>query len=305
MKRRVLLALAIVLVLVLTSLSNVSAHSFGSTPLSDVGTAASENLPTGVTLNEFKAMLLAVTWPEVASGSTGSPSPMAVGRWDTGFANLYEGANPSTQYPRAFWHPGVGMWQLDDGGLGASMSMDARVNSLSSARKAAAEMKRLWNNSSGTKAARRAAAWVPWTACNDNSCETIFNHIYNAATDSIAEVTSDPNVGRNGGMTAQTCSWTSGGATFTCWKWNPASAQGVTTSWQQDPNGATYPSGPTPLSTVTVIVPTSTYEYRFWLKELTIYTTQDIQAKRTMGSNSRNGLTWQRFRGICYEGDCS
>lgn len=29
---------------------------------------------------------------------------------------------------RAFWHPGVGMWQLDDIGLGAFMSANQRIN---------------------------------------------------------------------------------------------------------------------------------------------------------------------------------
>ena len=32
---------------------------------------------------------------------------------------LYAFRNPSTPYQRAYWHPGVGIWQYDSAGLGA------------------------------------------------------------------------------------------------------------------------------------------------------------------------------------------
>ena len=40
---------------------------------------------------------------------------MTLSRWDTQ-SSLWAFGNKSTPYQRAFWHPGVGMWQFDSAG---------------------------------------------------------------------------------------------------------------------------------------------------------------------------------------------
>lgn len=67
---------------------------------------------------KLQALMLPVTWAEVTGRTADrTPHPMSVGRRDhrdqrTGNARLYFD-NPSTG-GRIYWHPGVGMWQLDD-----------------------------------------------------------------------------------------------------------------------------------------------------------------------------------------------
>ena len=43
---------------------------------------------------------------------------------------LYAFRNPNTAYQRAYWHPGIGIWQYDSAGLGAPLTtveaMDVR-----------------------------------------------------------------------------------------------------------------------------------------------------------------------------------
>jgi hypothetical protein len=59
---------------------------------------------------------------------------MTMGRSDTA-TNLYESNNKSsTPYRQAFWHQGVGMYQLDSTGVGKPYNAAQRVSSLTSSR---------------------------------------------------------------------------------------------------------------------------------------------------------------------------
>lgn len=102
-----------------------SAHRFGDAPLQDVkdGAAAATRC-SGLTASELAAMVLAPTWPEVAPGSDLTPSPMALGRWDTSPA-LY---SPWANTPRASWHAGVGAWQIDTLNLDMAVFEKIRTN---------------------------------------------------------------------------------------------------------------------------------------------------------------------------------
>lgn len=175
------------------------AFSFGTQPYNDVLTAAAAKKPADLSTNEFAAMILAVTWPETTGGTTNTPSPMTLGRADISKKLYsYDQNNSSNPYKRAFWHAGVGAWQLDPSGLGTNLHAEDAINTYSAANHVATYMASRWTTSSGTKAQRRANVWGAWFACSGGACETIFQTIYNSSTDTLT-VTKDPSVGRYGG----------------------------------------------------------------------------------------------------------
>src|SRR4029453_4290859 len=84
--------------------------------------------------DELTALVMAPIFKEVSMAETPetAPSPMTLSRWDewTGIAagntnmnanyGLYPFADPyGTPYPRAYWTPGIGMFQYDSAGVGA------------------------------------------------------------------------------------------------------------------------------------------------------------------------------------------
>jgi hypothetical protein len=116
---RLLTALAAASLLVALQPADARAYRFGTTPLNDVLYWSGQTTKrSGRTTNELAAMVLAPTWPKTGAGSSYTPSPMTLSRWDYASDRLWEGGDHRTAYPRSFFHPGVGMWQLDSAGLG-------------------------------------------------------------------------------------------------------------------------------------------------------------------------------------------
>jgi hypothetical protein len=122
-------------------------------------------------------MVLAPTWPETGAGSSYTPSPMTLSRWDYASDRLWEGGDHRTAYPRSFFHPGVGMWQLDSAGLGSALPTWRAISSYYAAKLVAQRMASAYCSSSGSESQRRAAAWRPWRACADGACESIYQAI--------------------------------------------------------------------------------------------------------------------------------
>jgi hypothetical protein len=278
-----------------------SAHSFGSTPLDDVvEEAGNATRCTGLTRNELAAMMLAPTWPETGAGNS-APSPMTLSRSDTDI-DLYSFGTVDNQQ-RAFWHPGVGMWQLDDAGLGAFMPANQRINTLTAARKVAETMASRYCKSSGSPQNRREAAWAQWFACGSGVCEDLYREHYCAFDDSVCNIDRTPGVGRLGGMQTRICRYHAGPATFTCWYVNPANAQGDTGFWQSDPKMGDRPNGLSPLAfAFYVYLRTDTKpdkEWRHWLQEDTGYDVGEVFARRVDGMDSRRGLEWVDDNRLC------
>jgi hypothetical protein len=282
---------------VLAQPTGSSAHSFGKTPLDDViEKAGNATRCTGLTKNELAAMMLAPTWPEAAGGSTEAPSPMTLSRFDTDI-DLWS-FRTIDQQRRAFWHPGVGMWQFDEAGLGASMTANQRINTSTAAQKAADTMASRYCNAGGKPAERRAFAWSPWFACGSSTCENLYQEHYCSASDTVCNVTTNGNVTRQGGMLTRNCRYGAGPATFTCWYVNYTNAQGVTTSWQQAPLDGES-DGPSPLAFAFYVYLGSGDEWRHWLEEDTGYNVGEVFARRPNGQDSRAGLTWKDQKKLC------
>jgi len=283
-----------------------AAYSFSSQGYDDILSAASSYYQgTGLTRNELAALMLSVTWPETTGGSQTSPSPMTLSRGDNS-SGLWSFKNKSSSNTtrRAFWHPGIGVFQLDSAGIGKDLGIHSRINTSEAAPIAAQEISKKYRDSKGsTKAAKRADAWYAWYACRDGSCESIFNSIYDSTKDTIS-ITRDSNVTRTGGMVQKTCSyiWDQRN-TFTCYEIDPNKAQGFTGWREWTPLDGSLTGNTSPISLSFISFVRDGREERHWLKENTKYTI-DVNANRTLGNNARTSLTWYSVRSICVGGYC-
>jgi hypothetical protein len=261
-------------------------------------------------------MVLAPTWPEVTGGANRTPSPMTLSRWDTN-ANLY---SPWANTPRAFWHPGVGAWQLDIlqyGGYDAkTLAAFQKINTKTAAQFVANVMARLYCNASGGEVARRQAAFRPWNGCGTNQtvCEDLYQEHYCAGTDTVCNITQDSTVGRLGGMRQRTCYYGSlpprERVSFTCWFIDPTKAEGYTASWQQDPKDGNDRISPLAYAFYNFWDSTDALEHRHWLQADTGYRRGEVFATRASGDDPRTSgaLRWTDADVLCdsdfYKGTC-
>lgn len=267
------------------------ARAFGDGPLDAViKQAGNATRCSGLTQNQLAAMMLAPTWEEAFADPNKAPSPMAMSRFDRSTL-LYSFGTVADQ-PRAFWHPGIGMWQLDDVGEGSFMTVNQRINASTSANKAADTMASRYCNVSGTAAQRRSFAWGPWFACNDGSCEPTFDVIYCSGNDTVCNITRKFAVSNSGGMATRTCRFGGDISTnFTCWYVDIPNAEGDTSNWQQNPK--TGDSSISPLA-FPFYAWLATKENRDWIVDDTRYSRGEIKARRDLGSDSRDTgvLSW-------------
>jgi hypothetical protein len=216
---------------------------------------------------------------------------MTLSRYDTASGLYFEG-NPNTAYQRAFFHPGVGMWQFDSAGLGASRYAAHFISTAGGGPQAAAAMASRYCAAGGTGAQRRAAAWAPWHACSSGACEAIFGEIYNGTNGQLRAISGTSTVSSRGGMVSRTC--TRGGSTQvipSCFYVDPAAAEGQ--DWWASPN-----TGASPITAPFYVFELGGWEYRVWLKEDTGYSI-DIEAVRPLGQNARSSLEWHRSTALC------
>src|SRR5690349_1568797 len=148
-------ALLVVLALVLAAAGSVvvagatapatpaaaATRAFGSEPIDDVLHWANRYATcAGLTGNKLAAMMVVPTLTESGAYTTPNqaPSPMTLSRWDTQSA-LWAFGDKGTPYQKAFWHPGVGMWQFDSAG-GWNLTAATAINTWTSAEQAAKVM---------------------------------------------------------------------------------------------------------------------------------------------------------------------
>jgi hypothetical protein len=298
------MALAVaVLLLAGTSPSAVAAHSFGDDPLDDVlYHATNATRCAGLPAGQLAAMMLAPTWPETGAGAS-APSPMTLGRADIDPDLWSFGAGTaSSSTKRAFWHAGIGLWQLDDSGMAASATAYAgfRISSWTASALVAQTMADRFCSAGGTNAQRRAWAWAPWFACSGGACETLYQQHYCSSSAWVCNVTRDSSVGRYGGGSIRSCRYTFDSTAFTCWYINPSSAQESTGGWRYEPVGGSYKANGAPQVPSPLAHPFYAYwrqandmEYRHWIAADTGYSNGEIYVRRPDGVNSRSGnLQW-------------
>lgn len=282
--------------------------------------------PCRVGSEELAAMVFAPIFKESSAATSPSSvgSPMTLSRadeWTSGVrgtgnnldANhgLYENRNPDTPYQRAYWHPGIGLWQYDSAGVGAPFTAAGRIDTAVVGLDVVRGMLNRYCASSATDDfGKRRSAWSPWlSACTtsvvaDNLCEQEYRNMI-GTTPVFANVRPVAGVSATGGMLERTCRV--GGVSHTCWYVDPDRAEG-TRSWQFNPSGGPdWRTRPTPLSHPFYVLERNGQEERHWIRADTGYAV-DISARRLLGRNARprsgtanagSGLTWSRSSDLC------
>jgi hypothetical protein len=264
---------------------------------------------------DLVALVLAPVFRESSSAATPNdePAPMTLSRYDEWSGSypppetnrntnygLYAFEDPFTPFTRAYWHPGIGIWQYDSAGVGAPFTAAERIDTGVISADVATQMARRYCNASGSEQNKRYAAWSPWgNPCSD--CQAAFSDL--TSTD-FASLTLTDDVDATGGMVASTCSINGQSGTFPCHFVDPSQAQGANW-WTASASGGSPTSGLTPLSYPFYVVKRNGYEERHWLTKDTGYFA-DIVAKRRLGTNARprsnpagSGLQWSAGPGLC------
>lgn len=266
------------------------------------------------------ALVLAPVFKESSAATTPAtaPSPMTLSRYDEwsgtfGTSNnrdanygLYAFRTPSTPYQRAFWHPGIGIWQYDSAGLGAPLTTIEAMD----AGRVAADVARITStrycNATGTDQQRRYEAWRDWGyPCT--LCQGFFEEMM-GTTPRFANLELVPGITPLGGTVERSCVLADDPSPQPCWYVDPRVGviQGATAWATLSPDGGSGPTvAPTPLSRPFYVVDRGATEERHWLRADTGYAI-DIRASRTIGKNARprsdqvgSGLTWSATSGLC------
>ncbi|HZE40700.1 MAG TPA: hypothetical protein VE172_18005 [Stackebrandtia sp.] len=261
---------------------------FGTDPLADVKAAAESTAGSAscqIGADDATALSIAMTWPET-SPSGEPPSPMTLSRYDTQ-PSL---GDPEGRAAGLWFHPGIGMWQLDSAGLGTDFTAGEAMDAKNAADRMVPFIVGKYCdavNSGSAPADARASAWSDWVACNEGACEDVYNRVLNEG------VTPVDGVGQYGGGEQRDCDF--GGQAMACLFVDPAKAQGA--NWWADPAGGRSPVA-APFYVYRVGDGDNVSEVRYWLAADSGAST-DVQATRPFGSDARGGLTWAAGAGLC------
>jgi len=285
-------------------------RAFGREPYHDTTAAAASKATAqraagcSISNASLAGIMLSITFTEAGplASTTSAPSPMTLSRWDTQ-SILYAFSNPSTPYQRAFWHPGIGLWQFDHPWPNTAAE---RINTKTAANLAALLIgSRYCSWTSATGLTRFAHTVRPWHGCDDETgagmrCLAIYNHHFRANgagpdDDTLANFTLQDGVTRLGGARSTYCQLAGESTARPCLFVDAAAAQGY--------KGWAATSGlPTPLAAPFYVITVGSTEWRYWLRDDTGYD-RDIVAKATINTNPRSTLTWQTGAGLCDVGE--
>lgn len=260
-----------------------------------------------LTDHKLMAMMLAITWHE-ASDRTHTPAPMTLSRADE-LQTMYYDSNVNTAYPRDFYHPGIGLWQFDDRGMGRKMAI-SKFDTTLAAVSLARELSGRWCQRPGNfDYLYVSAPNGAWYGCKPNGqpCKDDFDAIYNGANDSLTDIGTNVNVQNLGGMQYRKCSIYGQAGQFDCIYVKPGFSQGDD-SWKADPTGNL--SDRSPLSRPFYVFKTrqgdTRFETRVWLKtdsgkkaDGTYRYDSSIMVRRSFQKTSSQDMVWEKSPGLC------
>ena len=294
-----------------------------------VADATSATRPCPISTDGLTALAVAPVFKESGTGTSASTaaSPMTLSRYDewSGVRNestnqnanygLYAFRDPNTAYKRAFWHPGIGIWQYDSAGVGAPFTAVERMDVSVVASDVIAGMAARYCNPSSSVVGhgapfsdleRRSSAWAPWGyPCTQ--CEQEFQNMTSTSQD-FANVSLVDGITALGGVQPRTCTLVGAAGTLPCWYVDPSVGviEGATAWARIAPlDGGSPTSTPTPLAAPFYVLDRGTTEERHWLRADTGYGI-DISGSRLIGKNERprstqsgSGVTWRSSSGLC------
>src|SRR5215471_17654052 len=210
----------------------------------------------------------------------------------------------NTPYPRAYWTPGVGVFQYDSAGVGAPYTAAELMDVAYVAKDVATGMAARYCAAGGHGAGARAAAWQPWAALGGVAkSEALYGAMMTPGLPPFAHIGLVGGIEDGGGMQAHTC--LVGGQKTRCDFVDPGRAQGANWWALDDPTGGARASGEAPLPAPFYVVKRNGYEERHWLARDTGYGI-DITARRLLGQNARprdgqpqSGLQWDATSDLC------
>ncbi|HEU0170297.1 MAG TPA: hypothetical protein VFR26_02575 [Acidimicrobiales bacterium] len=268
--------------------------------------------------DELTALVMAPIFKEVSMAETPetAPSPMTLSRWDewsgrwSGSNNLnanyglYAFRDPNTPYKRAFWTPGIGIFQYDVAGVGKPFTAAEMMNVQFIAGDVAGGMANRYCAAGGDSYTNRAAAWQPWSGLGGVAkSEALFQEMVGLDRVPFSTIGLVDGIENTGGMRTHTCLL--GGVPTPCDFVDPAAAQGA--NWWANANidGGQIAAGEAPLTAPFYVVKRNGYEERHWLASDTGYDT-NISARRPIGLNARpmdaepgSGLEWFAGSDLC------
>lgn len=273
----------------------------------------------GLSDDGLTALVMAPIFKEVSMGETPqtAPSPMTLSRYDE-WSGVWSGSNnlnanfglyafrdPNTRYRRAYWTPGIGIFQYDVAGVGAPYTAAELTDVQFVASKVAAGMAERYCATPGSAFARRSAAWEPWSGLNGIAkSEALFKEMLGRGHPPFSTIGLVDGIDNAGGVIKHRC--TLGGRTLVdCWYVNPYHAQGA--NWWANVNldGGAPTGGEAPLTAAFYVVRNNGYEERHWMAQDTRYD-RSISARRVLGENARprdgqprSGLEWYGGSTLC------
>ncbi|CAN5893420.1 hypothetical protein BH23ACT2_BH23ACT2_03060 [soil metagenome] len=312
---------------------SVNTRYFGQDPWNAIRwVSAGTPRCAGLSGDTLAALVVAPIFKEssAATSPSSAPSPMTLSRYDewsgtntntNANANhgLYAFRQPDTSYFRAYWHPGIGIWQYDSAGVGAPFTAIERMDVATVAGDVAKGMASRYCNPPTSIVGhsrppsiqeRRNAAWWPWWTGNPNRecplCQSEYGYMTSGTMFSNVSLVSG--ISNTGGSVKRQC--TLGGGTHDCWYVDPSVGviEGATAWARVAPDGNLSPTRqPAPLSRPFYVLKRNGHEERHWLRADTGYNI-DISARRQLNRNARprsnqsgSGLAWANSSGLCDE----
>lgn len=167
------------------------------------------------------ALVMAPIFKEVSAGLTPqtAPSPMTLSRGDE-WTGRMSGSNnrnanyglcpfrdaAATPFPRAYWTPGIGVFQYDPAGVGARFTAAELIDVGFISRDVAAGMAARYCTAGTGGAAARAAAWQPWAALGGVAkSERFFHDMMTPGVAPFGRIGLVDGIQNGGGMQARTC----------------------------------------------------------------------------------------------------
>ena len=313
----------------------LSTRYFGQGPWDAIEVASASTIRcSGLASAVLTALVTSPVFKESSAATSPftAPAPMTLSRFDewngvmstttnrNANYGLYAFRDPYTAYPRAYWHPGIGIWQYDSAGVGAPYTAVERMNVRVVAGDVAFGMASRYCNpptsvighsAPFTDQERRDAAWWPWWAGNTTRscplCQAEYAHM-TSSTPFFANVSLVAGITATGGAVERSCTLPGVSGAVSCWYVNPSIGviQGATGWAQLSPDGNGSPTVvPAPLSKPFYVIKRNGTEERHWLKSDTGYAI-DISGTRLLGKNERprsnqtgSGITWSSTSGLC------